>query len=173
VRSGGRSGSGEVVPGFLLTSRKEKQAHEHRGNEGSSKQTLARRGTDWSDVPTRRVSRRRHRPDLKKKGKLRRLRGLGSELGVALGSQEGGEYGKVLNLTREGVVVMNLEERDRRLPWLRTEGMHGVVHVGAQVERKASPRHPRRLATLTASSCVHARMRAALLARRVRWTGRR
>jgi hypothetical protein len=56
-------------------------------------------------------------------------------------------------------------------PW--TVKTDGVVHVGAQVEGKASPGHPRRLATLAASSCVHSRMRAALLARQLRWTGSR
>jgi hypothetical protein len=52
VRSGGCSGSGEVVPVVLLTSRENKRAHEHRGNEKSSKRPLARRGTDWSSVST-------------------------------------------------------------------------------------------------------------------------
>ena len=52
VRSGGCFGSGEVVSGVLLTSRKKKRAHEHRGNKRSSKRSLVRRGTDWSNVLT-------------------------------------------------------------------------------------------------------------------------
>jgi hypothetical protein len=56
-------------------------------------------------------------------------------------------------------------------PW--TVKTSGVVHVGAQVEGGASPERPRRLTTLAASSCVLARMQAALRGRWPRWTGRR
>ena len=173
VRSGGCFGSGEVVPGFLLTSRKKKRAHEHRENKRSAKRSLIRCGTEWNNVPTWRVPRRRRRPDLEKKEKFWRLRGLGRELGGALGPQGGGENGSVLNLARKERSAVDFREREVEFLRPLTEKTDGVVHVGAQVEGKASLRHPRRLATLAASSCVHSRMRAALLARQLRWAGSR
>ena len=99
------------------------------------------------------------------------MRGLGSELGGALGPQGGGEYGRVLNLARKELSTVDFREGDVGFlrPW--TAKTDGVVHVGAQVEGGASSGRPRRLAALAASSCVLARMRAALLARRMRWTG--
>jgi hypothetical protein len=101
------------------------------------------------------------------------LRGLGRELGGALGPQGGGENGSVLNLARKERSAVDFREREVEFlrPW--TVKTDGVVHVGAQVEGKASPRRPRRLATLAASSCVPARAHAALRARRPRWTGSR
>ena len=99
------------------------------------------------------------------------MSGLERELGGALGSQRGGECYRVLNLAREELSTVNFREGDVGFlrPW--TAKSSGVVHVGAQVEEGASPGRPRRLAALAASSCVLARMRAAQLARRMRWTG--
>ena len=137
------------------------------------KQSPAGCDTHWNTVATGRVPRRRSRPELEKREKLWRLGRLGRELGGALGPQGGGEYGSVLNLARKERSAVDFREREVEFlrPW--TVKTDGVVHVGAQVEGKASPGHPRRLATLAASSCVHSRMRAALLARQLRWTGSR
>ena len=58
------------------------------------------------------------------------------------------------------------EGEGRRVSFGHGQQTNGVVHVGAQVEKGASPGRPRRLATLAASSCVLARTQAAL---RRRW----
>jgi hypothetical protein len=173
VSSGGSSGSGKLVPAILLTIKERERAHERPGHGRNVKQSPVGCDTHWNTVATGRVPRRRSRPELEKREKLWRLRGLGRELGGALGPQGDGEYGSVLNLARGELGTVDFRERDVEFlrPW--TANTDGVVHVGAQVEGKASPRHPRRLATLAASSCVHSRMRAALLARQLRWTGSR
>ena len=49
------------------------------------------------------------RSDLEKEKKLRRLSGLCSELGSALGSQGGGEHRGRLNLVREVLSTTNLK----------------------------------------------------------------
>ena len=97
VSSGGRSSLGEVVPVDLFTSREKERAHEHLGNEKNLKRPLERRDTDWNNVTTGRAPRRRSRPELGKKEKLRRLGGLEDELGGALSSQGCGERCGVLN----------------------------------------------------------------------------
>ena len=98
VSSGGRSSLGEVVPVDLFTSREKERAHEHLGNEKNLKRPLERRDTDWNTVTTGRAPRRRSRPELEKKEKLRRLSRLEGELGGALSSQGCGKRCGVLNL---------------------------------------------------------------------------
>ena len=171
VSSGGRSSLGDVVPVDLFTPREKERAHEQLEHGKNLKRLLERRGTDGNTVATGRAPRRRFRPELEKIEGLRRLSGLGSELGGALGSQGGGVRGGVLNLAREGLSTVNLKERAVGIPWSWAEKLGGIVHAGAQVEEEASPGRPCRLAALAASSCVLARMRAALPARRLRWTG--
>ena len=68
---GGRSNFGEVVPVDLFMSREKEQAHEHLGNEKNLKRPLARHDTDWNNVTTGRAPRRRSRPELGEKKKLR------------------------------------------------------------------------------------------------------
>ena len=89
------------------------------------------------------------------------MRGLGSELGGALGPQGGGEYGRVLNLAQEGVVMANLEEKGSSGSLAQDGGSARRRPRCAQVEGKASPRHPRRLATLAGrqAACLRARTR--------------
>ena len=86
-------------------------------------------------------------PEMEKRENLWRLRGLGSELGGALGSQGGGECSGLLNLARGGPSTVNFREGDVGFlrPW--TAKSSGVVHAGAQREEEASPGRPRRLAT--------------------------
>jgi len=90
------------------------------------------------------------RSDLEKKENFRRWSELCSELGGALGSQGGGEHRGRLNLMRGGSSTANFKEKGVGLlrPWSMKKT--GVVHVGAQVEGRASPERPRRLATLAA-----------------------
>ena len=90
------------------------------------------------------------RSDLEKKENFRRWSELCSELGGALGSQGGGEHRGRLNLMRGGSSTANFKEKGVGLlrPW--SVKKTDVVHVGAQVEGRASPERPRRLATLAA-----------------------
>ena len=62
------------------------------------------------------------------------MRGLGRELGGALGPQGGGENGSVLKLARKERSAVDFREREVEFlrPW--TVKTDGVVHVGAQVE---------------------------------------
>jgi len=98
VRSGGCSGSGELVSAILFASKAKERAHKQLEHENNLKRPSKRRDTDWNTVATGRAPRQWSRPELKKTEKLRRLSGLGSELEGALGSQEGGERSEVLNL---------------------------------------------------------------------------
>ena len=173
VSSGGSSGSGQLVPVILLTFKEREQAHEQPGHGGNSKQSPEGCDTHWNTVATGRTPRRRSWPELEKREELWRLRGLERKFGGALDSQESDEDTGLLNLAREGVVVVNLGEKGSSGSWAPDGGSAWRRPHCAQMEGKASPGHPRCLATLTASSCVHARMRAALLARRLRWTGSR
>jgi hypothetical protein len=90
------------------------------------------------------------RLDLEKKENFRRWNELCSELGGALGSQGGSEHRGRLNLMRGGSSTANFKEKGVGLlrPW--SVKKTDVVHVGAQVEGRASPERPRRLATLAA-----------------------
>jgi hypothetical protein len=173
VSSGGGSGSGKLVPAILLTITERERAHERPGHGRNVKQSPVGCDTHWNTVATGRTPRRRSRPELEKREELWRLRGLGRELGGALVPQGDGEDTGLLNLAREGVVRANLEEKGSSGSLAQDGGKARRRPRCAQVEGKASPRHPRRLATLAASSCVHSRMRAALLARQPRWTGSR
>ena len=89
--------------------------------------------------------------------KLWRLRGLGSELGGALGLQGGGEYGRVLNLARKELSTVDFREGDVGFlrPW--TAKTDGVVHVGAQVEGGASSGRPGGSGSKQLRACTHAR----------------
>ena len=98
VRSGGCSGSRELVPAILFTSKAKERAHKLQGQKRNRKQSRARCVTHWNSAATEGVSRRRSRPELEEIEKFRRLSGLGSELGGALGSQGGGERSGLLNL---------------------------------------------------------------------------
>ena len=71
--------------------------------------------------PRRGVSRRRFLPELGEKKECRRLGGLGSELGGALGSQGCGECSGRLNLAREGWGAVNLREGAVGVLWSWTE----------------------------------------------------
>jgi hypothetical protein len=173
VSSGGGSGSGKLVPVILLTFKERERAHEQPGHGRNLKQSPAGCDTHWNTVATRRTPRRRSRPELEKREELWRLRGLERKFGGALDSQESDEDTGLLNLAREGVVRANLEEKGSSGSLAQDGGNARRRPRCAQVEGKASPRHPRRLATLAASSCVHSRMRAALLARQLRWAGSR
>jgi hypothetical protein len=107
VSSGGSSGSGKLVPAILLTFKEKEREHEQPGHGRNLKQSPAGCDTHWNTVATGRAPRRRSRPELEKREELGRLRGLERELRGALGSQEGGEDAGLLNLAREGVVMVN------------------------------------------------------------------
>jgi len=78
----------------------------------------------------------------------------------------------MLNLARDGLVAVNLREREPSGFFGRGQRNRAAPFALAlKGEEEASPGRPRCLAALAASSCVLARMRAALLARRLRWTG--
>ena len=98
VRSGGCSGSGELVPAILFASKAKERAHKLQGRKRNRKQPRARCATHWNSAATEGVSRRRFLPELGEKKEYWRLGGLGSELGGALGSQGGGERSGLLNL---------------------------------------------------------------------------
>ena len=131
VRSGGCSGSGEVVPAILFASREKERAHEQLEHERNSKRSLERRDTDWNTVATGRVPRRRSWPELEEIEKFRRLSGLGRELGGELGSQGGGERSGLLHLARGGPSTVNFGEKHVGILWLWTEKTRGVVRAGA------------------------------------------
>ena len=173
VSSGGSFGSGKLVLAILLTIKERERAHEQPGHGRNVKQSPAGCDTHCNTVATGRAPRRRSRPELEKREELWRSRGLERELGGALGSHEGDEDSGLLNLAWEGMDMVNLGEKGSSASLAQNGGNAWRRPCCAQVEGKASPRHPRRLATLATSSCVHARMRAALLARRLRWTGSR
>jgi hypothetical protein len=107
VSSGGSSGSGKLVPAILLTFKEKEREHEQPGHGRNLKQSPAGCDTHWNTVATGRAPRRRSRPELEKREELGRLRGLERELGGALGPHEGDEDAGLLNLAREGVVMMN------------------------------------------------------------------
>jgi len=96
VRSGGCSGSGELVPANLFASKSKERAHELKRQKRIRKQSRARRATHGNSTATEGVSRRHFRSELEKREELWRLGGLERELVGAPGSQGGsGCYGLV------------------------------------------------------------------------------
>ena len=98
VRSGGCSGSGELVPTILFAPKAKERAHEIQRRKKNRKQPRAGCATHWNSETTEGASRRRFRPEMEKKEKPRRLNGLEKKLGSALGSQRSGKLSELLNL---------------------------------------------------------------------------
>jgi hypothetical protein len=88
------------------------------------------------------------------------LGGLGSEIGGALGSQGGGVCYGMLNLARDGLVAVNLREREPSGFFGRGQRNRAAPFALAlKGEEEASPGRPRRLAAQAGkqAACLHAR----------------
>ena len=105
--SGGCFGSGEVVPAILFASREKERAHEQLELKRKQKHPLVRSFAHWNSAATERAHGGGLGRSWRRTEELWRLGGLEKELGGALSSQECGEHGGVLNLAREGVVMVN------------------------------------------------------------------
>jgi hypothetical protein len=100
VRSGGRSGSGELVPAILFVPKAKEREHELLEHKRNPKQLPGKRDTDENTVATVRAPRRQFWPEMERMEVFLRLRGLWGELGGVLDSQGDGEHRGWLNLIR-------------------------------------------------------------------------
>jgi len=172
VRSGGCSGSGELVLAILFASKAKEQAHKLQGRKRNRKQPRAWCATHWNSAATEGVSRQRFLPELEKTEERRRLSGLGSELGGALGSQGGGEDGGALGWLGKGsrgmnfmvarVLLVGVRGSKRR----RVGRWRDLNHEWRRRSASTSPGDAGKQA-----GCVPACTHEALRARWPRWTG--
>ena len=93
-------------------------------------------------------------------GKPRRLSGVGSELGGALGSQGGGECYGWVNLARGGPSTVNFEGEARRDSSAWNGKTRGAAHTGAQRGGGSEPgvsTSPGGTGSKQLRACTHAR----------------